>query len=206
MRSRFAGCWGIWLMARRRKKKGAAAPKSAARVVKPARGPADDSSGAMAAGFELRELRQLIRLVQRTGIGELELASGGRSVRISAASSSAAPWVSMPASAPARPAASDSSALAPQAGAVATESAANDLRKAITSPMVGTFYRSPAPDAEPYVEVGDIVEVGQTVCIIEAMKLMNQIESELKGKVVQMLVENTQPVEFGQKLFLVEPV
>ncbi len=72
--------------------------------------------------------------------------------------------------------------------------------------MVGTFYRSPAPDAEPYVEVGDIVEIGQTICIIEAMKLMNEIESELKGKVVQILVENTQPVEFGQKLFLVEPV
>ena len=72
--------------------------------------------------------------------------------------------------------------------------------------MVGTFYRSPAPDAEPYVEVGDIVEVGQTVCIIEAMKLMNEIESELKGRVVKLLVENSQPVEFGQKLFLVEPV
>ncbi len=72
--------------------------------------------------------------------------------------------------------------------------------------MVGTFYRSPAPDAEPYVEVGDIVEIGQTICIIEAMKLMNEIESELKGRVVQILVENTQPVEFGQKLFLVEPV
>ena len=159
----------------------------------------------MAAGFELRELRQLIRLVQRTGIGELELASGGRSVRISASSSSAAPWVNMPAAAPARPAASDPSATTPTAGAAAA-AAAVDRLQAIVSPMVGTFYRSPAPDAEPYVEVGDIVEIGQTICIIEAMKLMNEIESELKGRVVQILVENTQPVEFGQKLFLVEPV
>ena len=71
--------------------------------------------------------------------------------------------------------------------------------------MVGTFYRAPAPDADPYVEVGDMVEVGQTVCIVEAMKLMNEIESEVQGRIVQILVENAQPVEFGQKLFLVEP-
>ncbi|OGF22826.1 MAG: acetyl-CoA carboxylase, biotin carboxyl carrier protein, partial [Candidatus Eisenbacteria bacterium RBG_19FT_COMBO_70_11] len=76
---------------------------------------------------------------------------------------------------------------------------------AITSPMVGTFYRAPAPDADPYVEVGDMVEVGQTVCIVEAMKLMNEIESETRGRVARILVENQQPVEFGQKLFLVEP-
>jgi acetyl-CoA carboxylase biotin carboxyl carrier protein len=71
--------------------------------------------------------------------------------------------------------------------------------------MVGTFYRAPAPDADPFVEAGDLVEVGQTVCIIEAMKLMNEIEAEFKGRVVQVLVENAQPVEFGQKLYLVEP-
>jgi acetyl-CoA carboxylase biotin carboxyl carrier protein len=71
--------------------------------------------------------------------------------------------------------------------------------------MVGTFYRAPAPDADPYVEVGDMVELGQTVCIVEAMKLMNEIESEVKGRVTRILVENAQPVEFGQPLFLVEP-
>ena len=71
--------------------------------------------------------------------------------------------------------------------------------------MVGTFYRAPAPDADPFVEVGDLVEVGQTVCIIEAMKLMNEIESDFRGRVVKILVENAQPVEFGQKLFLIEP-
>jgi acetyl-CoA carboxylase biotin carboxyl carrier protein len=71
--------------------------------------------------------------------------------------------------------------------------------------MVGTFYRAPAPDADPYIEVGDLVEIGQTVCIVEAMKLMNEIESEIKGRVTRIMVENAQPVEFGQKLFLVEP-
>jgi acetyl-CoA carboxylase biotin carboxyl carrier protein len=77
---------------------------------------------------------------------------------------------------------------------------------AITSPMVGTFYRAPAPDADPYVEVGDMVQVGQTVCIVEAMKLMNEIESEVRGRIIQILVENAQAVEFGQTLFLVDPV
>ena len=72
--------------------------------------------------------------------------------------------------------------------------------------MVGTYYHAPAPDADSYVEVGDVVSVGQTVCIVEAMKLMNEIESEVRGKIVQILVENAQPVEFGQRLFLVEPV
>jgi acetyl-CoA carboxylase biotin carboxyl carrier protein len=76
---------------------------------------------------------------------------------------------------------------------------------AITSPMVGTFYRAPAPDADPYIDSGDMVEVGQTVCIVEAMKLMNEIESEHRGRVVKILVENAQPVEFGQKLFLIAP-
>jgi acetyl-CoA carboxylase biotin carboxyl carrier protein len=72
--------------------------------------------------------------------------------------------------------------------------------------MVGTFYRAPAPDADPYVEMGDMVEVGQTVCIVEAMKLMNEIESEVRGRIVQILVENAHPVEFGQTLYLLEPV
>ena len=153
---------------------------------------------AVAAGFELRELQQLIQMVQETGIGELELTAGGRSVRIS---------TSVPGPAPAAVHVAAGSAARAAAPAVAEAPAepASSLR-AITSPMVGTFYRSPAPDAEPFVESGDSVSVGQTVCIIEAMKLMNEIEAEFKGRVVQILVENAQPVEFGQKLFLVEPV
>ena len=168
---------------------------SASRAAKPA--PAAAMPPASAGGFELAELRQLIRLVQKTGIGELELSSGNRSVRISATAAAVA--MSAPGYAgPAPPAPAAPAADAPAPAAVST-------LKAITSPMVGTFYRAPAPDADPFLETGDVVEVGQTVCIIEAMKLMNEIEAEFKGRVVQVLVENAQAVEFGQKLFLVEP-
>jgi acetyl-CoA carboxylase biotin carboxyl carrier protein len=176
----------------KRKAKGG---KAAPRRVKSGVPSADNSGGARSAGFELAELKRLIRLVQRTGIGELEVSSGGRTVRITATALAAqAPGmtVQMP------------SSLAPPAAAAAATAA--DRLVAIPSPMVGTFYRAPAPDADPYVELGSTVEVGQTVCIIEAMKLMNEIESEVKGRIVQILVENSQPVEFGQKLFLIDPV
>ncbi len=144
--------------------------------------------------------------MQKTGIGELEVSSGGRTVRIAAfagvpgAMTVAMPAAAAPAAAPAAPAPAASPKPDPAAGA------ADERLVAVTSPMVGTFYRAPAPDADPYVEVGTAVEVGQTVCIIEAMKLMNEIESEARGRVVRILVENAQPVEFGQKLFLIEPV
>ncbi len=164
--------------------------------VKSRPGNADNAGGVRPAGFELAELRQLIRLVQRTGIGELEVSSGGRTVRISAHGNASAVIAS--------PQVASTPAPAPAVPAKATEPA--EHLKAITSPMVGTFYRAPAPDADPYVEVGTSVDVGQTVCIIEAMKLMNEIESEVKGRIVHILVENAQPVEFGQKLFLVEPI
>jgi len=154
------------------------------------------------AGFELSELRRLIRLVQRTGIGELELNSGGRSVRISATPADGGGWG---VAAPPAPLETKAAVLAP-AAPVAPAAETSPQRKAVTSPMVGTFYRAPAPDADPFVEVGDVVEVGQTVCIIEAMKLMNEIEAEAKGRVAQILVENAQPVEFGQKLFLIDPL
>jgi acetyl-CoA carboxylase biotin carboxyl carrier protein len=75
----------------------------------------------------------------------------------------------------------------------------------ITSPIVGTFYRSPSPDADPYVEEGDVVKKGQVLCIVEAMKLMNEIESEVVGRVVKILAESTKPVEYGQPLFLIDP-
>lgn len=82
----------------------------------------------------------------------------------------------------------------------------NSNRKEIKSPMVGTFYRAPSPEAPPFVEVGQTVEVGQVVCIVEAMKLMNEIKSEFKGKVVETAADNGQPVEFGQTLFVIEPL
>lgn len=76
----------------------------------------------------------------------------------------------------------------------------------IKAPMVGTFYRAPSPEAPPYVEVGQIIELGQVICIIEAMKLMNEIKSEIRGKILEVLVDNTEPVEFGQPMFLIEPL
>jgi acetyl-CoA carboxylase biotin carboxyl carrier protein len=187
------------------------APVRAAKPAKPARKrpgvpESDEAPNVALAGFRLGELQQLIRLVQRTGIGELELNSNGRSVRISATPAGGGTWVAT------TPAAGAASADLPAAVATApvaeVKPAAEPASsyKTITSPMVGTFYRSPAPDADPFVEVGDVVEVGQTVCIIEAMKLMNEIEAETKGRLVKILVENSQPVEFGQKLFLVEPI
>ena len=158
-------------------------------------------------GAELSELRQLIRLVQRTGIGELEVSSGGRTVRISASPATAIA-TGIPVSAPGavETAAPVRAGEPTAANAAPATAAAPPNSVAITSPMVGTFYRAPAPEADPYVEVGDKVEAGQTVCIVEAMKLMNEIEAEVRGRIVQILVENAQPVEFGQKLFLVEPI
>jgi acetyl-CoA carboxylase biotin carboxyl carrier protein len=176
--------------------------RPADKAVKPALPGTDNSGGALLGAAGLAELRQLIRLLQRTGIGELEVSSGGRTVRIAAQSHF-----------PASVGLSQTAAFVPAPGGPAAAGAGTapsvpqlaDNLVSVTSPMVGTFYRAPAPDADPYVESGDMVEVGQTVCIIEAMKLMNEIESEIRGRVVKILVENAQPVEFGQKLFLIEP-
>jgi acetyl-CoA carboxylase biotin carboxyl carrier protein len=157
---------------------------------------------------DLDEIRKLIQLVKRTKIGELEVSEGGRTVRISTWPQHLPPAQVFPAAppAPAAAPAPSSSESAPAPPAPATGASANaDRSVKIVSPMVGTFYRSPAPDAEPYLEVGKQVEVGQTVCIIEAMKLMNEIESEVRGRVTRILVENGQPVEFGQTLFLIDP-
>jgi acetyl-CoA carboxylase biotin carboxyl carrier protein len=175
--------------------------RPADKAVKPEPPEADNAGGALMGAVGLAELRHLIRLVQRTGIGELEVSSGDRTVRIAAQSH-------LPVNAGFSPAAfapAQERLAAAADGTVASAPRVTENLAAITSPMVGTFYRAPAPDADPYVESGDLVEVGQTVCIVEAMKLMNEIESEYRGRVVKILVENAQPVEFGQKLFLIEP-
>ena len=149
------------------------------------------------AGFQLHELKRLIHLVQKTGIGELELNAGGRSVRISATPANGGTWMPAPGQSAPHAGHPAPAAPAPSTPAAAPAPPASN-QKAVTSPMVGTFYRSPAPDADPFIEVGDIVEVGQTVCIIEAMKLMNEIEAETKGRVAQILVENAQPWSSGR--------
>jgi acetyl-CoA carboxylase biotin carboxyl carrier protein len=188
---------------RKRGKSPAPVVRSADKALKPAPPASDTNGGAMLGVGGLAEIRQLIRLVQRTGIGELEVSSGDRTVRIAAQPHLPVNVGYSPAVAASAPAA-ETPAAAGAGKAPSSPQGTEDLA-AVTSPMVGTFYRAPAPDADPYVEVGDLVEVGQTVCIIEAMKLMNEIESERRGRVVKILVENAQPVEFGQKLFLIEP-
>ncbi len=176
------------------RKRAGKAPKG----LKPASRPSDNSRNAGIGGFAVSEIRRLIRLVQRTGIGEVELRSGPRAIRIAATGV-------VPAAMPAAHAAAPSRAAEPAARETAAPAAQAERTVAITSPMVGTFYRAPAPDADPYIEVGDSVDIGQTVCIVEAMKLMNEIQSEVKGRVVKILVENSQPVEFGQPLYQIEP-
>jgi acetyl-CoA carboxylase biotin carboxyl carrier protein len=151
--------------------------------------------------MDLRKLKKLIDLVQESGIAELEITEGEEKVKIvkgGAVSISAAPPVAAaPAIAESRPAAPMAPAAAP-----AAEAAAGQEGHVVKAPMVGTFYRSPSPDAKPFVEVGQAVKEGETICIIEAMKLMNEIEADASGVVKAILVENGQPVEYGQPLFI----
>jgi acetyl-CoA carboxylase biotin carboxyl carrier protein len=150
--------------------------------------------------MDLRKLKKLIDLVQESGIAELEITEGEEKVKIvkgGAVSVSAAPIMAMPAAAPV--AAAPAAAAAP---AVAEAPEAGQEGHVVKAPMVGTFYRSSSPDAKPFVEVGQAVKEGDTICIIEAMKLMNEIEADASGVVKAILVENGQPVEYGQALFI----
>lgn len=161
--------------------------------------------------MDLKEIQDLIRFVSKSGVTEVEVEKDGFKIVIKAENKgevnyvqaapmmvSAAPQAVAPVAAPA-PAAAPSSAPAPVAAPAA------DSGLAIKSPMIGTFYRSAGPDKEPFVKVGDRVEKGQVVCIIEAMKLFNEIESEVSGTIVKVLVDNANPVEYDQPLFLVNP-
>jgi acetyl-CoA carboxylase biotin carboxyl carrier protein len=144
---------------------------------------------------DLRKLKKLIDLVQESGIGELEITEGEEKVRISR-SGTGQPYV-MAAPGAMQPLSME--AAAAPAPAVPAEPTGHTLK----SPMVGTFYRSPSPGAPPFIEVGQSVAKGQTLCIIEAMKLLNEIESDAAGVVKAILVESGQPVEYGQPLFLI---
>jgi acetyl-CoA carboxylase biotin carboxyl carrier protein len=153
--------------------------------------------------MDLRKLKTLIDLVQQSGIAELEITEGEEKVRISRGLPAATGPVPQPGTvymtAPLpQGAAQQAQAAAPAEPAVAAEPEGHPIK----SPMVGTFYRQAAPDAKPFVEIGQAVKAGETVCIIEAMKLLNEIESDRDGVIKEILVENGQPVEFGQPLFL----
>ena len=150
--------------------------------------------------MDLRKLMKLIDLVQESGIAELEITEGEERVRI--ASGGSVSVTPLAAAAPVAVAAPVAAAPAP-AAAVAPAPAPAAEGHVVKAPMVGTFYRAPAPDAKPFVEVGDTVKEGQTICVIEAMKLMNEIESDASGTIKAILVENGQPVEYGQALFII---
>ncbi|MBO7912330.1 acetyl-CoA carboxylase biotin carboxyl carrier protein [Vibrio splendidus] len=149
--------------------------------------------------MDIRKIKKLIELVEESGISELEISEGEESVRISRNSPvSTAPIQYAAAPAPV--------AAAPAAAPVAAEAAAPAVPAGhqVLSPMVGTFYGAPSPDAKPFVKVGQSVTAGETLCIVEAMKMMNQIEADKSGVVTAILVEDGQPVEFDQALVIIE--
>ncbi|MDF2177894.1 acetyl-CoA carboxylase biotin carboxyl carrier protein [Aliiglaciecola sp. CAU 1673] len=156
--------------------------------------------------MDIRKIKKLIELVEESGIAELEITEGEESVRIHRGGSAPIQYAPMPmqyaAPAPA-PAAAPAPAPAAQAAAPAKASE-EPSGHIVRSPMVGTFYRASAPGSKNFVEVGDKVSVGDTLCIVEAMKMMNQIEADKAGVVKQILVENQEPVEFDQPLFVIE--
>jgi len=148
--------------------------------------------------MDIRKVKKLIELVEESGIAELEISAGDESIRINRYASGAAVAVA--------PAPQPAVAATPMAAAEPEQPVGNGLPSGhvINAPMVGTFYQSPSPTAGSFVEVGQKVSVGDTLCIIEAMKMMNQIESDHSGVVRAILVDNSQPVEYGQPLFVIE--
>lgn len=151
--------------------------------------------------MDIRKIKKLIELVEESGISELEIAEGEESVRISRNGPAGAAMPMMPMQAAPMPAAAPAAAPAPAAEAADDGQISGHV---VRSPMVGSFYRSSAPGAPAFVEVGDSVKEGQTLCILEAMKMMNQIESDKAGVIKQILVENEDAVEFDQPLFVIE--
>ena len=163
--------------------------------------------------MDIRKVKKLIELLEESGIAEIEITEGEESVRISrygsqtvaqvvhAAPGGAPPIGPAPSAALPAPVTNVSP---PPAAAAPDRTAAAPAENVVTAPMVGTFYSAPAPGAKQFVDIGSDVKVGQTLCIIEAMKMMNQIESDKEGKVTAILVKNGEPVEFGQPLFVIE--
>ncbi|PXW24415.1 acetyl-CoA carboxylase biotin carboxyl carrier protein [Paraburkholderia caballeronis] len=152
--------------------------------------------------MDLRKLKTLIDLVSESGISELEVTEGEGKVRI--VKNAPPVYVQSPAAQYAAPASAPPAfGGAPEAAAPAAPAPAAPQGHVVTSPMVGTFYRSPSPGADPFAQVGDTVKEGQTLCIIEAMKLLNEIESDFAGVIKEILVENGQAVEYGQPLFVI---
>lgn len=163
--------------------------------------------------LEYKEIQELIKLLGKTNVGELKLKDGDFEIQLrtneyAAANRSRtiaeipAPSVVVPAAPAAAPAPAPAAAAAPAKADNASPS--TEQYTTIKSPMIGTFYRSPSPDKDPYIKVGDSIQQGDVICIIEAMKLFNEIESEFSGKIVKVLVDDSSPVEYDQPLFLID--
>lgn len=150
--------------------------------------------------MDIRKIKKLIELLEESGIAEIEIREGEESVRISRGQIAQAAPVQYTVSAPAAPAAAPAPAAAAQPAAAPAQASGTPIK----SPMVGTFYRSASPTAKPFVEIGSSVKAGDTLCVVEAMKMFNQIEAEVSGTITAILVENGQPVEYDQPLFIIE--
>ena len=160
--------------------------------------------------MDFKQIQELIRLINKSNIGEITVEEKGFKITIKQKQETvqqvlAPPVYAQQAAAPALPPAAPSTAPAPEKAKPAAETTASNLIT-IKSPMIGTFYRRASPDKPLFVEVGDEITPGKVVCIIEAMKLFNEIESEVSGKVVKVLVDDASPVEYDQPLYLVEPI
>ena len=152
--------------------------------------------------MDLRKLKKLIDLVQESGIAELEITEGEEKVKIVKGGGAVVITAPSPVPTAGSPPAALAAPAATAAPAPGAEPEPGQEGHVVKAPMVGTFYRSPSPDAKPFIEVGQAVKEGDTICIIEAMKLMNEIEADASGVVKAILVENGQPVEYGQPLFI----
>ncbi len=153
--------------------------------------------------MNLKEIKEMVTLMNENGLMELEVEKEGMRIRLKKTQGEPQGYsgpVMIEKTAVPMPAA------AAQAAAPAAAAAPSKNTVEIKAPMVGTFYRAPSPEAPPYVEVGQVIEPGQVICILEAMKLMNEIKAEIKGKILDVLVDNAEPVEFGQPMFLIEPL
>ena len=157
--------------------------------------------------MNLKEIKEMIKIMKENNLAEFELEREGFKIRLTRNNSNASGQSYMVERVNNAENAQmyTPQAVSAQGGVPSVEVAADSNLLEIKSPMVGTFYRAPSPDAAPFVEIGTAVEIGQVVCIIEAMKLMNEIKSEVKGKVVAITLENGDPIEFGQALFKIEP-
>ncbi|MBD3611659.1 MAG: acetyl-CoA carboxylase biotin carboxyl carrier protein [Hydrogenovibrio crunogenus] len=151
--------------------------------------------------MDIRSIRKLIEIVEQSDVAEIEIKEGEHNIRITR---SKEPVMMSAPAAPAQMAYEAAPSAAPQPAAAPAEAPAAETGHTVPSPMVGTFYASPSPDAGPFVSVGDQVSAGDTLCIIEAMKIMNPIEADVSGTVKKILAQNAEPVEFGQALFIIE--